>query len=102
MKAAKDELRLNVSIHKCKWAKKIVMSELDASYKVQFGHLAAYADALKRTNPGTTAEINLCKDSLREGKRIFRRMCICFDALKKGWKGGCRPLIGLDGCFNLG
>ena len=47
------------------------MSKLDASYKVQFGYLAAYADALKRTNPGTTAEIDLCKNSLREGKRVF-------------------------------
>ena len=29
-------------------------------------------------------------------------MFICFDALKRGWKGGCRPLIGLDGCFLKG
>lgn len=25
-------------------------------------------------------------------------MYICFGALKKGWKEGCRPVIGLDGC----
>ena len=29
-------------------------------------------------------------------------MFICFHALKKGWKDGCRPLIGLDGCFLKG
>ncbi|XP_061348984.1 uncharacterized protein LOC133294346 [Gastrolobium bilobum] len=26
-------------------------------------------------------------------------MYICLDACKKGFKAGCRPLIGLDGCF---
>ena len=63
--------------------KKIMMWELDASYKVQFGYLAAYAYALKRTNPSTTTEIELYKESLREGKRVFWWMFICFNALKK-------------------
>lgn len=29
-------------------------------------------------------------------------MFICFDALKRGWKAGCKPFIGLDGCFLKG
>nr|KJB65642.1 hypothetical protein B456_010G106800 [Gossypium raimondii] len=32
----------------------------------------------------------------------FKRYYLCFDALKRGWKAGCRPLIGLDGCFLKG
>ncbi|TYH66353.1 hypothetical protein ES332_D06G117200v1 [Gossypium tomentosum] len=32
----------------------------------------------------------------------FKRYYVCFDALKRGWKAGCRPLIGLDGCFLKG
>ena len=68
------------------------MSELDGSYKVQFGYLASYAAALKRTNPRTSSEIDLCKESLKEGKRVFQRMFIYFDALKKGQKCGCTPL----------
>ncbi|KAH1032299.1 hypothetical protein J1N35_044473 [Gossypium stocksii] len=32
----------------------------------------------------------------------FKRYYVCFDALKRGWKVGCRPLIGLDGCFLKG
>lgn len=24
---------------------------------------------------------------------------MCLDALKKGWLQGCRPIIGVDGCF---
>ncbi|MBA0672266.1 hypothetical protein Goklo_025276 [Gossypium klotzschianum] len=32
----------------------------------------------------------------------FKRYNVCFDALKRGLKVGCRPLIGLDGCFLKG
>ncbi|KAK5775562.1 hypothetical protein PVK06_043463 [Gossypium arboreum] len=32
----------------------------------------------------------------------FKRYYVCFDALKRGWKVGCRSLIGLDGCFLKG
>ena len=27
---------------------------------------------------------------------VFKRMFVCLEAYKKGWKGGCRPIIGLD------
>ena len=30
---------------------------------------------------------------------MFRGMFVCFDALKKNWKTSCKPVIGLDGCF---
>ena len=29
-------------------------------------------------------------------------MFVCLDACKQGFKAGCRPLIGLDGCFLKG
>lgn len=32
----------------------------------------------------------------------FKGIYICFKALKDGWKAGCRPVIGLDGCFLKG
>ncbi|XP_061999138.1 uncharacterized protein LOC133716443 [Rosa rugosa] len=28
----------------------------------------------------------------------FKRIYICIEALKVGWREGCRPIIGLDGC----
>ena len=33
---------------------------------------------------------------------MFKRIFICFAALKQGWKDSCRPLIGLDGSFLKG
>ena len=61
-----------------------MIQELDGSYKIQFEQLEAYVAALKKSNLGTKAEIELCTDSLTEGRRVFRQMFICFDALKKG------------------
>lgn len=29
----------------------------------------------------------------------FQRFYVCYDGLKKAWKTGCRPILGLDGCF---
>lgn len=29
-------------------------------------------------------------------------MYVCLDALKKGWKAGCKPIIGVNDCFLKG
>ena len=33
---------------------------------------------------------------------IFDKFYVCLDACKRGFLDGCRPLIGLDGCFLKG
>ncbi|MBA0854256.1 hypothetical protein Goshw_028170 [Gossypium schwendimanii] len=32
----------------------------------------------------------------------FKRFYVCFEALKRGCKEGCRPILGLDGFFLKG
>ena len=32
----------------------------------------------------------------------FERLYVCLDACKKGFLGGCRPIVGVDGCFIKG
>lgn len=54
---------------------------------------------LLRSNPGSTVIIHKEDDV---DPPIFRRMYICFDACKKGFKAGCRKVVGLDGCFFKG
>ena len=34
-----------------------------------------------------------------EGPPQFQRLYICIAGCKKGFVAGCRPFIGLDGCF---
>lgn len=34
-----------------------------------------------------------------DGRTYFKRFYVCFKGLRDGWLSGCRPVIGLDGCF---
>ena len=56
----------------------------------------------KKNEPRDHCTYRLVQRQSKEGKRVFRRMFICFDACRRGWKDGCRPIIGLDGCFLKG
>lgn len=69
------------------------------SYADQYNLLESYAHELKKRNPGTSVWIQTELDG--EVTR-FRRIYICIAALKTGWKQGCRPIIGLDGCHLKG
>ena len=37
-----------------------------------------------------------------DGTNYFSKFYVCFDGVKKGWKEGCRRVIGIDGCFLKG
>ena len=65
---AKAEMRLNVSISKMKRVKKKLLTKLEGNFLGEFSQLEAYADQVKRTNPGSKYEIDLDKEKLNEGK----------------------------------
>ncbi|XP_050207490.1 uncharacterized protein LOC126656911 [Mercurialis annua] len=83
-------------------AKRKVLTELNSNYKVEFARLDAYAAEIRRTNHGSSVQVEVCPIMEREGRRVFRRMFICFETCKRGWLNGCRPIIGMDGCFLKG
>ena len=41
----------------------------------------------------------MCREELKEGRRVVKKMFVCLDACKKGWKAGCRPIICVNGFF---
>ncbi|WCJ40121.1 hypothetical protein M5689_021052 [Euphorbia peplus] len=96
---AKETLELNVTLSMCKRAKKLIIEGLDGGYKEEYSCLEAYVNELSISNPGSTFDLQFSKEGMRVGKRIFCRLYLCFNACKKGWMDGCRPIIGLDGCF---
>ncbi|CAN1302425.1 hypothetical protein LINPERPRIM_LOCUS25449 [Linum perenne] len=58
----------------------------------QFERLFDYKAELERTNPGTTVEIEY--DGF-----TFQAIYVCLDALKRGFKSGCRRVVCVDGCW---
>ncbi|XP_019239905.1 PREDICTED: uncharacterized protein LOC109219888 [Nicotiana attenuata] len=102
MASVKVAFNINVSHSKCKRAKRMILEKIEGSFADEYNKLEAYANELRSSNPGTDVVINISKDALSEGKRIFLRMYICFHALKMGFKSGLRPFIGLDGTFLKG
>ncbi|KAL3517043.1 hypothetical protein ACH5RR_023945 [Cinchona calisaya] len=56
---------------------------------------------LRRANPGSTIVLEDLEDE-NGGEPIFDRLYICLEPLKRGFLSGCRPRIGLDGCFLKG
>ncbi|KAK4281002.1 hypothetical protein QN277_012552 [Acacia crassicarpa] len=96
------ELKACVSLYKCKRAKKMIMEAMEGSFIDEFNKLEAYCNELKQSNPGSDVHVEVSEEALEQGRRVFKRMYLCFNAAKVGWRQGCRPLIGVDGTFLKG
>ncbi|RYQ96300.1 hypothetical protein Ahy_B08g092005 isoform C [Arachis hypogaea] len=76
-----------------KAARKIVEGDEIA----QYGLVWDYANELLTSNPGSTIQVSVIP--MPESPPMFDHFYVCLDACKRGFKAGCRPLIGLDGAF---
>ncbi|XP_072078081.1 uncharacterized protein [Arachis hypogaea] len=56
-----------------------------------------YANELLTSNLGSTIQVGVIL--MPESSPLFDRFYVCLDACKRGFKAGCRPLIGLDVAF---
>jgi hypothetical protein len=76
------------------------MDKLLEGMQGEYTKVFDYQLELLRSNPGST--IFVCMDPTNMEHSVFQRFCVCFNALKMGFKAGCRRVIGLDGCFFKG
>lgn len=100
-KMVKRQLHAEVNLTRCKRAKTLVRDKISGNYKEEFSMLRDYGDELLDKNPGNTVVISTDRVNI-EFPPVFKRMYVCFDALKKGCMLGCRKILGLDGCFLKG
>ena len=84
-----EELRVNVGISKCKRARRVVLHAYYGSFTTKYFELEAYADELLRSNLGSTMKVEICREDLKKGRRVFKIMFVCLNVCKKGWKIGC-------------
>ena len=83
-KYVKEELRVNVGYSKCKRARRMVWDAYFEAFTTEYSQLEAYDDELLRSNHDSTMKVELCRDELSKGRRVFKRMFVCLDACKKG------------------
>lgn len=86
-----------VTHQQVKRAKTWALNEFEKSLEEHYALLRPYADALLRSNPGSTVQLGVTTNP--DGKTYFDRFYVCFSGLKEGWKTGCRKVVALDGCF---
>ncbi|MBA0696008.1 hypothetical protein Goari_002596, partial [Gossypium aridum] len=92
------EIHVNVTIDCCYRVKKIVKEKMPGNHKEEFGLLWDYTHELRLKMPRSTIRMAFQRVTV-DFLLHFKRYYVCFDALKRGWKAGCRQLIGLDSCF---
>lgn len=98
---AQKEFNLQVKWGKCVRAKNMIVEELEGNFKEEYGQVLAYDKYLEKVNPNNTVKVKCTRAG--EGEPLkFQRMYFGLGVLKEGWKKGCRPVIGIDGCFLKG
>ncbi|XP_073015717.1 uncharacterized protein [Primulina eburnea] len=87
---------VDVSKYKTYRAKKAALEKLKGNFKDQYLKLWDYCEIVRKYNPGSKI---LVKRDHSFFVPKFQRMYFSLQALKSGFLAGCRPVIGLDGCF---
>ncbi|KAL4566065.1 hypothetical protein LXL04_030175 [Taraxacum kok-saghyz] len=96
----KRQFRITLSISKCHRAKEKTIVMIEGKIADHYSRIWDYAAEVQRSNPGSTVQVGVTMNP--DGKHSFHRFYVCFHALKTRWIRGCRPVIGLDGCFLKG
>ncbi|XP_072066674.1 uncharacterized protein [Arachis hypogaea] len=96
----KEDYNMHIHYKMILRALKAAREEVIENEKEQFGKVRDYLSELHRSNPGSTAIVDVIPQP--KSPPVFDKLYISLDACKRGFKAGCRPLIGLDGCHLKG
>lgn len=97
-KDVSDTYKMTVTRLQCYRAKQKALGEVENGLIEHYSHLRSYAREIIKSDNRNTVKLSVHRQGPDE-PATFKRMYICFHALKKGWKEGCRPILGLDGSF---
>lgn len=77
--------------------KKYVIDKLFGGHDESYTQLPSYARVIVETNPESKAFCSYMESETIPREMLFSSFFISFAAMWKGFLGGCRPLIGIDG-----
>ena len=94
----KKELEVEVPRIKILRVRKIALESVAEALKEHYSRLRDFANEILKSNKNNTVQIRTTRLNETDSNK-FKRIYVCYHALKEGWKAGCRPIIGFDGCF---
>ncbi|KAK4400824.1 hypothetical protein Sango_1188500 [Sesamum angolense] len=93
------DIQVDVSLFKVYRAKRFAVELMKGDIKQQYNRLYDYCATVCKHNPESSMILKVDRGL---NPPVLQRMYCCFGGLKKGFLDGCRPFIGLDGCFLKG
>ncbi|XP_074324264.1 uncharacterized protein LOC141661180 [Apium graveolens] len=94
----KTELEIEVPRIKILILRKITLEGMHDSLKEHYSRTRDFGHEILLSNLQNTVKISTTRLNETD-KNKFKSMYVCYYAPKTRWKVGCRPIIGLDGCF---
>ena len=93
-----EKFGITVSAQTCYRARFEARKMLQGMLNEHYHMIPVYVHELRKVNRGGLSSWSLIKRPPESLSR-FKRLYICFDSRAHGFLVGCRPVIGLDGCF---
>ncbi|MBA0725234.1 hypothetical protein Golax_021835 [Gossypium laxum] len=93
-----SKMHVNVNMTRYRRAKKMVKDKLAINFVLEFAMLWDDAGELRLKNPGSTIKMAMNRVTPKSPPH-FKRFYVYFKAMKRGWKEGCKLILGLDVCF---
>lgn len=100
-KLCMERYRLNVTIRLLYKVRSIAREQIYGSFAESYALLPRYAEMIKATNPGSYALVTWTGHNTNQDHQ-FTSCFFSFAASVKGFLGGCRPIIGIDGAHLSG
>jgi hypothetical protein len=79
-------------------ARRIAKVMIQGKEKLQYNRLLDYCETVQQMNRGSCVMMKVDRP-LPDHPTCFHRLYFFFAAMKKGFRAGCKPIIGLDGFF---
>ncbi|KAG8381900.1 hypothetical protein BUALT_Bualt05G0020900 [Buddleja alternifolia] len=100
LESLKNKIRRDIqaecSFHKVYRAKRYALVLLRGDISQEYKRLYDYCETVVRKNPTSSMVLKVDRSC---NPPILERMYCCMSGLRDGFLDGCRPIIGLDGCF---
>ena len=97
----KQTLEIDISYNQVYRTKRKATDLITRDEQLQYGKFKDYAEMIRLNEKGSTVILQTeMEDENAQPK--FKRMYIRYNAQKVGFLGGCKPIIGLDGCHLKG